>query len=56
MAVDASIVNGDITNSAYKTAEQRKTEENTAKNDLDKQAFLSMIGLPLQKGVVELSF
>lgn len=43
MAVDASIVNGDITNSAYKTAEQRKTEENTAKNDLDKQAFLKLL-------------
>lgn len=43
MAVDASIVNGDITNSAYKTAEQKKTEENTAKNDLDKQAFLKLL-------------
>ena len=43
MAVDASIVNGDITNSAYKTAEQRKVEENTVKNDLDKQAFLKLL-------------
>ena len=43
MAVDASIVNGDITNSAYKTAEQRKAEENTANNDLDKQAFLKLL-------------
>ena len=43
MAVDASIVNGDITNSAYKTAEQRKVEENTANNDLDKQAFLKLL-------------
>lgn len=43
MAVDASIVNGDITNSAYKTAEQKKAEENTAKNDLDKQAFLKLL-------------
>ncbi len=43
MAVDASIVNGDITNSAYKTTEQRKIEENTANNDLDKQAFLKLL-------------
>ena len=43
MAVDASIVNGDITTSAYKTAEQRKVEENTVKNDLDKQAFLKLL-------------
>lgn len=43
MAVDASIVNGDITNSAYKTSEQRKVEENTVNNDLDKQAFLKLL-------------
>ncbi len=43
MAVDASIMDGKITNTAYKTAEQKKTEENTAKNDLDKQAFLKLL-------------
>ena len=43
MAVDASITNGTITNTAYKTAEQQKAEANTAKNDLDKQAFLKLL-------------
>ena len=43
MAVDASITNGTITNSAYKTAEQQKAEANTVNNDLDKQAFLKLL-------------
>ena len=43
MAVDASISSGQVTNAAYKTSEQRKAEENTAKNDLDKQAFLKLL-------------
>lgn len=43
MAVDASIMDGKVTNTAYKTAEQKKAEENTAKNDLDKQAFLKLL-------------
>lgn len=43
MAVDASITGGQVTNTAYKTSEQRKAEENTAKNDLDKQAFLKLL-------------
>ena len=43
MAVDASITNGTITNTAYKTAEQQKAEANTVNNDLDKQAFLKLL-------------
>jgi len=43
MAVDASINNGLITNTAYKTAAEKKEEENTVKNDLDKQAFLNLL-------------
>ncbi len=43
MAVDASITNGKITNTAYKTAEQQKAEANTVNNDLDKQAFLKLL-------------
>ncbi|MBQ9567754.1 MAG: hypothetical protein IJR31_06740, partial [Lachnospiraceae bacterium] len=36
-------MDGKVTNTAYKTAEQKKAEENTAKNDLDKQAFLKLL-------------
>ena len=43
MAVDASITNGTITSTAYKTAEQQKAEANTVNNDLDKQAFLKLL-------------
>ena len=44
MAVDASISNGMITNTNYKTKAEREVEENTAKNStMDKQAFLNLL-------------
>ncbi len=44
MAVDASISNGMITNTNYKTKAERDVEENTAKNStMDKQAFLNLL-------------
>lgn len=44
MAVDASITDGKITNTAYKTQAQKKAEEAAEpKNDLDKQAFLKLL-------------
>ena len=43
MAVDASIANGTITNTAYKTAAEQKAEKETVNNDLDKQAFLKLL-------------
>ncbi len=44
MAVDATISNGMITNTNYKTKAEREVEENTAKNStMDKQAFLNLL-------------
>ena len=43
MAVDASITNGTITNTAYKTAAEQKAEKEKVNNDLDKQAFLKLL-------------
>ena len=44
MAVDASILDGQITNTAYKTEAQKKEEKiKEGNNDLDKQAFLKLL-------------
>ena len=44
MAVDASILEGKITNTAYKTEAQKKEEKiKEGNNDLDKQAFLKLL-------------
>ena len=43
MAVDASVLDGKITNTAYKTAAEQKAEKEKVNNDLDKQAFLKLL-------------